>query len=370
MKQVLFCAESVYQLFNAITLRMTECAECCCTLVLSDLTLWSEDMLARLEKTGLFLHILRPATREAEGRFRDLAPEEKLAAVEDPTLFFPEGAAPIEPMFDTIFCPIDHIYWKMLYRLHTVNGSPAKVCLFDEGVRAYTIDLPSTDDKPWFQGSYAQAPFIRAVEAYYLYQPDLYAVKGHSYQLRQLANPMKHPQVRSTLLEVFGSDAPLQEPFIYLEDFFFQDRCISNDFALFEQVAALVGRENIIVKRHPRGDVDRFGPCGYKTMERSVVPWEIQLLANDLRRKVLVSVSSTAILTPFIIFRSDMHVISLEKMFAGINPAHTDAAFAAFFADVTRQVNRYEVHYHTPSSVEELRQVLTYISLLGEQDGQ
>ncbi len=369
--RILFCAESVYQLFNAITLRMTECAECDCDIILSTITVWNEDMLERLEKTGVFGQIIRPATRDTESRFWELELEEKLAVLDQPEVFFLDGQAPIQPVYDAIFCPIDHVFWKMLYYFQTVCGHSPRIFMYDEGVRAYTMELPKTDQKPYLEHEkYQEAPFVAAIEAYYLYQPDLYAVKDYEYELRTLPNPAEYPEVKRTLLEVYSSDEPIEEPFIYLEDFFFADRCISNDFALFEQVAALVGKENLLVKRHPRDDYNRFEAFGYKTMENSVVPWEIQLLANDLSHKVLVSVSSTSILTPYIIFDADMHVISLEKMFIGENPTHADRAFDSFFTNLKNKINMNGVRFHTPANEDELERTLKYIAMLQQESNQ
>lgn len=360
-KRVLFCAESVYQLFNAITLRMTERAAYPSDLIINSATSWDEDMLIRLQNTGVFTNIFRPQTKETDDRFWAMELEEKLATVQAPESFF--GNVPVSPVYDELFVSIDHIYWKMLYHYMVTAGKKPDVYMYDEGVRAYTMDLPATDEKPYLKGNYEQAPFISAVRAYYLYQPDLYSVPAYTYELRKLPDPAGFEDVKRVLLETFGYEPMPQEPYIYLEDFFFADHYVTNDFEMFAQLAEYVGRDRIITKRHPRDQYDRFGPGGYKTVAKSVVPWEIQLLANDLSQKVLISVSSTSILTPYIIFDSDMHVISLEKMFIGENPTHKDKAFAAFFTKLKDKINAEEVLFHTPRTMEELQEVLRYIKV-------
>lgn len=363
-KQVLFCAESVYQLFNAIILRMTEQQEADCDLLLSNITDWNEEMILRLKASGVFRHVTIPDIHTVEYRFWDMSLEEKLEAVKNPDLFFVDGL-PLELTYSVLFFPIDHIYWKMLYWYEAIHGLQPKIMMYDEGVRAYTIDLPKTDQKNYLNcPQYQSAPFHKAVDTYYLYQPELYAICNHPYRLRQIPNPAEIPEVKEKLLDIYGHESMPEEPYIYLEDFFFADAFVTNDWALFTQVAELVGQKNIIVKRHPRDKYDRFTPFGYKTVGQAVVPWEIQLLCNDLRHKVLISVSSTSILTPFIIFNSDMHVISLEKMFIGDNPTHKDVAFGSFFNSIKAKINEESVRFHTPSSMEELREVLRYIQML------
>lgn len=360
-KQVLFCAESVYQLFNAITLRMTEKENDVCDLVLSSATNWNEEMLERLRATKIFDDIYQPQTRVIEWDFWDKQVEEQKIIVQDPILFF--GEYPFTKKYNELFVPIDHIFWKMIYQYQKLEGLAPKVFMYDEGLRAYTMYLPGTDNKPYLVGNYMENPFIEAVEAYYLYQPEVYSVNNYNYELRKLPNPALYPNIKEVLITIFGYEEMPKEDYIYLEDFFFADRYITNDFELFKQVAELVGRENIITKCHPRDYFNRFDSLGYKTVGNHVVPWEIQLLANDLRTKVLISVSSTSILTPFIIFNSDMHVISLEKMFIGENPAHKDAAFRTYFEKVKKKINQDSVHFHTPETLDEFKEVLRYIKI-------
>ncbi len=365
VKTVLFCAESVYQLFNVITLRMTVCNECACDLILSNLTDWEEDLLKRLQDEELFGQIVRPNTRETEHSFWDKDEEERIKVLNNPVSFFEGSESPIELKYDEMFVPIDHIYWKMLYYYQMLNHVNTKVIMYDEGVRTYIMDVRQTDDRTFFKNSnYASFVFSAAVEEYYVYQPSLYAVKEYKYELKQMPNPMEYSEVRDTLLRVYGQEELPKEPYIYLEDVFFTDRFVTNDFDLFEEIAEFVGKENIIVKRHPRDDYDRFSVLGYKTIERSVVPWEIQLLANDMFAKVLISVSSTAMLTPYLIFNSDMHVISLEKMCIGDTNVRLDAKYGQFFNSMIKKANENEVHVHTPSTMEELKDVLRYIKLV------
>lgn len=361
-KKVLFLVGSVYQLFNAITLRMTECKDCHCDLLMNMMTKWNPEMLLRLSKSGIFESVHQVDTSVIDERFWKQDNESRKEIVDNPNLFFDQ--IPISPVYDEFFVAKEHLSWKILYRYQVLSGKKTRVVMFEEGIRSYTLDLKETDMHPYMQGDYSKTRFTEAVYCYYLYQPDLYALKNYDYELRQLPNPEEHPVAKKALLEVFGYEEMPQEPYIYLEDYFFADHYITNDFDLFKKVVSVVGAENIVTKRHPRDLYDRFLPLGYKTVENSVIPWEMQLLENDLRLKVLVSVSSTSILTPFIIFNSDMHVVSLEKMFVGDNPVHKDAAFRTFFDKMVKKINQDTVHFHMPSSIGELKEVLRYIKLV------
>lgn len=360
-KQILFGCESVYQLFNAIILRMTVCAENDCDIILSNITTWQKEMLQRLEEAKVFRKIFCPDTHSLEYDFWPLATEEKKKVYRNPVLFF-HNDPPVEPVYDELFFSIDHLFWKMIYYYHIVSNKEPIINMYDEGVRAYTMELFNTENKFYSKEAYSQS-FPSAIKRYYLWQPALYAVPKYTYELLPIHLPEEDNSVKETLLQVFGYEKLPEEECIYLEDFFFADHYITNDFSLFRQVAEIVGRDNIIVKRHPRDQYDRFTANGYKTVANSVVPWEIQLLANDMNDKFLVSVSSTSILTPYMIFNSPIHVISLENMFFGDNPTHGDKAYNNFISSLKNKVNEKEIHIHAPHNADELLETIRYIRL-------
>lgn len=310
-KKILFMVGSPYQLFNAITLRLTVCAEDSCDLVLRSAIHWNEDVLARLKEAHLFGTVHRPDFTQAEAAFWQLSQEEKSRQADDPLLYF--GQEPVPAVYDVMYAALDSVAWKLIYRYHIMNGKDPEIIQFDEGTRSYTLDLASTDDKPYFQGAYGQKPYAKAIKAFYLHRPELYSVEHYGYELLQMPNPSRIDTVKAMLIKIFGYEPLPEDTYIYFEDYFFPERHISNDMQLFESIAAIVGKENITVKTHPRSDLNRFERLGYKTVGKTNVPWEVQMLGGDIRRKVLISVTSTSILTPYVIFDSDIHVISLKK---------------------------------------------------------
>lgn len=368
MGRVLFCVESVYQLFNSITLCLEKCQDKKCDLIMSNLTIWEEDMIHRMEEKGIFSKIIRPLTKETEDNFRTLEIEEKIRAVDEPTYFFMDGKVPIDPIYDELYVPIDHIYWKMIYRCHIVNGVKPTIFMYDEGLRAYTMELYKTDEQEYFKGDYAKAPFYNGIAAYYLYRPEWYYVKEYDYELLQLPNPSENVDLKKVLLYIFGNlDVP-KEKYIYMEDFYYANDLKTNDYEVFCDIAKLVGKENIIVKRHPRGKSDRFGGAGYSVTPQSVVPWEAQLLGNDISKKILISFSSTSSLSPFIIFDMDMHIISLKNMLISHNPLIIDTGFEDFFHSMIKKINNKKVRIHMPNNIDEFAEVIRYIGFLERKE--
>jgi len=247
-KKVLFCAESVYQVFNAVTLRMTERKDEVCDLCLSNQTTWEEALVKRIKETGLFTRVYTPDVHSLDKIFWAATVEERIEMVKNPVLYFKQ-VGPLPVLYNEIFVPMDHIFWKMIFRYHVCQEKIPDIYMFDEGVRAYTMPLSDTDKKPYFTfAEYSVQSFFNSIKGYYLYMPAVYAV-NHAYPLLQIPNPKALPEVRDVLLKIYGYEEMPQEKYIYLEDFFFADHCVSNDFELFKQVAESVGKENIVVKK-------------------------------------------------------------------------------------------------------------------------
>lgn len=360
-KKVLFLVASPYQLFNAIVIRMTIKKECSCDILLRSAITWNENVIDRVCEEGIFDNILRPEFTERESRFWELSDEEKEELVKDPVKYY--GEAPIQPIYDEMFAALDAAAWKLIYYYQVLNGKKPDLYQFDEGIRSYSIEFGLSDDKPFYKGHYEENSYSKGIKGIYLYKPELYAVKEYDYELFKIPNPREDENVKNMLLKVFGKQQMPEEKYIYFEDYFFTDRFPTNDLELFKQVAEVVGKEEIVVKTHPRVDYNRFQPLGYKTIGNSNVPWEVQLLNGGIGSKVLISVTSTSIFTPYIIFDQNIHVISLEKLFRWEVSLHKDKAFGEYMKKLREQMNSEKVRFHKPSSIMELREILRFIRI-------
>ncbi len=115
--------------------------------------------------------------------------------------------------------------------------------------------------------------------------------------------------------KVFGyydSKDVYDKKYIFMEESFFADGKEIPDVELVNQIAQQVGKENIMVKIHPRNPVNRFEKLGYKTNRDTGIPWELICMnMTDLDEKVLLTVSSNSILNPIMIFGIPVRAFSL-----------------------------------------------------------
>ena len=357
-RTILFGCGSVYQLMNAILLARTEFAQDVCDIVLANYTNWDEGQIANIARARIFNRISRFDAMEFNNYFYSLEPVDKGFAYAHP---FIDGNPISDRQHDILCFGVNHIPWMMHYHYCVINGHKPEVYMFDEGVRSYTRELSRSESLSYMKGVFGEDTFFKAISRLYLHCPGLYCAPSSHIEVCQIPRVVERQDIREIMFWIFGKGEMPSEKYVYLEDYFFADRITTNDFYLVRTLANIVGKENMIIKRHPRDKHDRFAPFGYKEFPVSVVPWEIQLMAHDYTRKIFVSVTSTSVMTPFIIFDSPIHVVSLEKIFVGEHIACNDSGYKRFIKSFRDMVNKDEVHWYVPQDIEELKSTLVML---------
>lgn len=220
---------------------------------------------------------------------------------------------------------------KMVYYALVQKGSTPLIHLFEDGTATYSITpakyyLTEGIDHDFYQ---AYAFPIRLSELL-LYQPELFTGEVSCPVKRMPTLDLNSTPLRLLYEKVWGRAQIPRERYIFFEEASLQDKYPCNDFELFEIVAEKVGRNNIIVKRHPRNRYDRFTPAGYRVMENETIPWEVVLLQNDISNKVLITLTSGAVMTPQLIFNKPIPSIHLVNMMQGNTPTTFHESFLIF----------------------------------------
>ena len=99
----------------------------------------------------------------------------------------------------------------------------------------------------------------------------------------------------------------------------FEEALIANDPTiddekLYDQVIKKVGKENVIIKLHPRIENNRFSKKGIKTLGSDGIPWEAITFTNDFSDKVFIAINSNTIPNYKMFFGNNFIGIMLFKM--------------------------------------------------------
>lgn len=146
------------------------------------------------------------------------------------------------------------------------------------------------------------------------------------------------------------------EKFIFLESSYEEFSQIKNLREILLNLSDIVGKENIIIKNHPRTKKDIYKEYGFKTNSNSLVPWEIIALNRNLSDKIIISTYSGAIFTPCILFEKEMTGIILMRIVEQEDPL----SFSKYYQKYV--LKQYQQYFFVPNNVEEYRYLITKLN--------
>lgn len=101
--------------------------------------------------------------------------------------------------------------------------------------------------------------------------------------------------------------------FVFLEDSAYLAGKETDDLEILNTIAITVGKDNIIVKLHPRTLDDRFEKLGYHSMKNNIPLEALMFNQKKSSEIVFITMSSSAPLTCMVDFDSKLKVIMLYK---------------------------------------------------------
>ena len=193
----------------------------------------------------------------------------------------------------------------------------------------------------------------------YLFNPEL--LEWHRDNIVPITIPKFDKNDTATINElnrIFGYSEDVDtydKPYLFMEESFFADRFPVDDVRLVMLMAEKVGKENVMVKLHPRNPENRFEKLGIKTNHVFSTPWELILLNSNMQNCTLVSISSSSILQPYLLLGMSIKSISLLKLLP-VKPGNMKGELGTFMQALFDKFNNICV---SPATEEEFISELT-----------
>lgn len=321
-------------------------------------------VIDNVKELGLFENIiLSPDSIEDNRKFNLMSKEEKIVWSRNPVKYTYDTYFPNR--YTDYYVAELTIYTLLIYYSFIAQGMNLKIHFYEEGMIQYVLDPKRKINASGIDHSYyGDKAFYNALQEMILYEPDLYTASEIFCPIQKLPKiDYKDAEVRRIYNQVFGCEELPKEKYVFLEEPFIWDRIDATDIDVLDQVAEIVGKENIIVKLHPRNNIDRFTERGYKTMENSSIPWEIVMMNSDLTKKVLLTISSNASISSIVTFGKRMYSIQLKNiMSVGMNMATKEPTFTKYFGLLQQRANSEKKQIFVPDSIIELEEDLKFIN--------
>ncbi len=363
---ILMRVSTYYQLINAINIKLSLLEGQEVDLVLNESSDFSV-VGKKVEESGCFRKVFySPDSLEDNRAYRALSKAEKSRLSTQPKEIVHDIG--LDESYTDYYIPVDDEYNKLLYYYLVKRGCRPAIHIYEEGVATYTIDIKKRMLTDGLRHSYyGSNQFLERITEFLLYEPNLFSVDTIDIPINRLPKiNAADEQIREIYTGIFGEEKMPKEPVVFFMESFHADRVNTSNLDLLDRIATLFGKENIIVKMHPRDQENWLAPKGYKIFPASQIPWEIMLMTNDIGNKLFVSMSSTAALSAQIVFDKKTTSMFLDALrIIGTSPFLKQPGTKKYYENLVKELNREDVTFFRPQSDEALQECFYYLKARG-----
>lgn len=319
MKKKLFLCNTVYQVIIATWMKYSMFEEDKVDIIISNHMNGYKDIANNVKKTDLFNNVYtvdsfdysrgkHSYNSKNKARFYLLFKKKEL-----------NSFIKLKIKYDEFFVSNLDMFTELLYA--TLGKQGTQLHMFEDGISTYSKlyeqfynrkKLPESKRYNIIYRLLRYKPIYGNVKSLWvlnpsslLWNPDFEVKKIPALQIDN-----DYKKIVNTIFDYENMKDVYDRKYIYFEESFFAETGYTEDVELVNKLADIVGKENIMVKIHPRNPKNRFKELGYKTNEDTSMPWEVILMNNDFSDKILITIGSQTIVTPCILF--DMHIKSFS----------------------------------------------------------
>lgn len=360
---ILFRCSTFGHLLNAINIKMSLYSNEKADLILSALTDFSS-LIERLRECQIFENVIVSNDSIEDNRlFASYDIETKKEIISNPETFL--HTLDLKNEYNKYFTYSMVVYGQLIYYYLLNKGMEPTVHLYEEGLYNYVEDGSEREEfNSLSEEIYRNKAFMHRIVEQLLYEPNLYCGKKQLWRFTPIPKfDSDNKDLAEALRYVFGEVILPKERFILLEEAFVWDKIDARDMECFESIVQYIGKENVIVKLHPRNPIDRFSNRNYKVMEESNSPWEIYFFSKGIENKVFLTISSNASITAKLAFGKEIPVIQLYKCIGyGKNNAQRKSNYKNFLNKLVDFYNENEKIMFLPKTEEECKEVVKYVN--------
>lgn len=360
-KHLFFC-ETKYALLSMLIARYTAGKDCEADIVFADITDFSA-IVPKVRASGVFENVWQIQTRTIINDITRGTEEDKKYADEHPeeVFQFPEKLKEQREYTD-LWLNLDSISPKLFYYALTSMGNDMAVHFVDEGNSSYFMDLSSLKKDFMTHERWKEKSFQKRACDIYLYNPELYQTGQGNVTAVQLEKQiLQESWFREKLVELFEIENVPEERYIYFEQCFNDDGGIVNDIEIIEHIASVVGKDNLLIRLHPRARYDRFSMFGYHVTAATSALWEASILANSFENKVYITINSSAVFSEYKLLGEGSTAIVLDKLIWGAYRNKKKKNSNSYLSEMINCCNRHKMNCYEPHQLEELNSILRYL---------
>lgn len=351
----LFIVNSVYQLLNAVNLRMHAYASDTADILITDICPNHSAIAERVRRSGLFSNVYAIESKSvARQQYRHTVWNVYRFHIDPTPLLKTTGQIPANKYKRMLTANFDDYIAYLFIILQKANRQIQSI-RFEDGGMSYIDDNSCVNSvEKRIQGLFGIRPLGGIKAPLWLYEPSLYSVNDGRRILPMPKLSRDDTEFIGIVNKIFNVKAisPVNARVIFIEASYCADGLSTNDKELIIKCGRLLNGD-MTLKLHPRNGVNRFAGSGIDIMDVDM-PWELYCLNHDVSDKLLLSVTSNAVIAPQLFLEKPPRTVLLYKLFKGTDRLLEVPTFMEYLDKVLARCQRISA----PSSDEELESAL------------
>lgn len=301
MKKILCICNTYYQLILAMQMKKTVYKDAYMTLLLSDHSKNALQICNRLERSGFFneVHFFETKTIDFSDELKPFADGRKIKE----TLM----RMNMKSYDELLAYNLSKTTFFVFHYLCKQNKN-IRVHRFEEGVLSYGTPIykgiPITNfwyiNTPLYPFLKLAGSFdlIKRLDRFYCCYPKLYTGALEACQIPPIQAKSDVAELVTGVFGVNKEELHYDEKYIFFTSVYdFEGGAAIKELELVRAVSNVVGKENLLIKMHPRDTRSVYADEGFHIDTNSSIPFEALLFAFDFRDKVLLTATSGAVLS-------------------------------------------------------------------------
>lgn len=290
--KILFICNTYYQIIIALQLKFTYFKENQVDLWLSDRSVNAKLVCSRLAKLNIF--------RKTE--FKEIK-HDKLGINEFAAYLKSSFGIIDDEKFDfydeIIFFNLEMILFKIsdFYKKNKFVTTWSKM---EEGVLSYETDFDTGKGisvTRFLREKFGLQEIVGDIKNYYCFFPELKLSHKEWNFIKIPPITTNFERLKSILNYIFNNNyVSLNQKYIYFASAPDLSDNKFDESKIILKIAKTVGKDNLIVKKHPRDSRNVYSDKGIKVMENSYIPWEVIQMNINTEQHILLTTLSGAFL--------------------------------------------------------------------------
>ena len=220
--------------------------------------------------------------------------------------------------YDEVLFTNISLFSKILISLLWKQNKETRFHIYEEGIGTYSKVYADSDNaESLFRKYVDKTGIFQKTDSLFLFHPSFLQWHFPKEKIRQLPSFNEHDtrymNIVNALFDYAHCEDTYDRKIIFFEESYLAEHEDVPDIEIVNKMAELVGKENLMIKIHPRNPQNRFEKLGYKTNYNTSIPWELIMLNQSMNERILVTIASGAVINPYLYIGQKIRNYSLLK---------------------------------------------------------